>query len=181
MHVICQLVVKYDAIIVMEKLTDGFKRGRTKFEKQVYQKFEKMLIDKLNYYVDKKLDPDEEGGLLHAYQLTNKLDSFDKLGTQSGFIFYVRPDFTSKIDPVTGFVNLLYPRYENIDKAKDMISRFDEIRYNAGEDFLNLTLITISFQRLRLTIARSGQSVLTAKGLKLSEIPQTITNGVIVQ
>ncbi len=32
-HVICQLVVKYDAIIVMEKLTDGFKRGRTKFEK----------------------------------------------------------------------------------------------------------------------------------------------------
>ena len=52
-----------------------------------------MLIDKLNYYVDKKLDPDEEGGLLHAYQLTNKL------GTQSGFIFYVRPDFTSKIEP----------------------------------------------------------------------------------
>ena len=46
-----------------------------------------MLIDKLNYYVDKKLDPDEEGGLLHAYQLTNKLESFDKLGTQSGFIF----------------------------------------------------------------------------------------------
>lgn len=43
-----------------------------------------MLIDKLNYYVDKKLDPDEEGGLLHAYQLTNKLESFDKLGTQSG-------------------------------------------------------------------------------------------------
>lgn len=62
-----------------------------------------------------------------------------------------------------------------------MISRFDDIRYNAGEDFLNLTLITISFQRLRLTIAKSGQSVLTAKGLKLSEIPQTITNGVIVQ
>lgn len=57
MHVICQLVVKYDAIIVMEKLTDGFKRGRTKFEKQVYQKFEKMLIDKLNYYVDKSLIP----------------------------------------------------------------------------------------------------------------------------
>ena len=48
----------------------------------------------------KKLDPDEEGGLLHAYQLTNKLDSFDKLGMQSGFIFYVRPDFTSKIDPL---------------------------------------------------------------------------------
>lgn len=164
-HVICQLVVKYDAIIVMEKLTDGFKRGRTKFEKQVYQKFEKMLIDKLNYYVDKKLDPDEEGGLLHAYQLTNKLESFDNLGTQSGFIFYVRPDFTSKIDPVTGFVNLLYPRYENIDKAKDMISRFDDIRYNAGEDFFEFDIDydkfpkTASDYRKKWTICTNGERI----------------------
>lgn len=164
-HVICQLVVKYDAIIVMEKLTDGFKRGRTKFEKQVYQKFEKMLIDKLNYYVDKKLDPDEEGGLLHAYQLTNKLESFDKLGTQSGFIFYVRPDFTSKIDPVTGFVNLLYPRYEKTDKAKDMISRFDDIRYNAGEDFFEFDIDydkfpkTASDYRKKWTICTNGERI----------------------
>ena len=70
-HQICKLIVQYDAIVVMENLNGGFKRGRTKVEKQVYQKFETMLINKLNYYVDKGTDYKECGGLLKAYQLTN--------------------------------------------------------------------------------------------------------------
>ena len=53
-HKISELMVKYNAIVVLEDLNAGFMRGRQKVEKQVYQKFEKMLIDKLNYYVDKK-------------------------------------------------------------------------------------------------------------------------------
>ena len=53
-HKITQLMVKYHAIVVLEDLNMGFMRGRQKVEKQVYQKFEKMLIDKLNYLVDKK-------------------------------------------------------------------------------------------------------------------------------
>lgn len=52
-HKITQLMVKYHAIVVLEDLNMGFMRGRQKVEKQVYQKFEKMLIDKLNYFVDK--------------------------------------------------------------------------------------------------------------------------------
>lgn len=168
-HIICQLVVKYDAIIVMEKLNDGFKRGRTKFEKQVYQKFEKMLIDKLNYYVDKKKAPEEEGGLLHAYQLTNKFDSFQKLGMQSGFIFYVPPYLTSKIDPVTGFANLLYPRYENVEKAKDLISRFDDVRYNADKDYFEFDIDyekfprgTIDYRR-KWTVCTYGKRIRTLR------------------
>lgn len=38
----------------MEDLNYGFKRGRFKVERQVYQKFENMLINKLNYLVDKR-------------------------------------------------------------------------------------------------------------------------------
>ena len=82
-------------------------RGRQKVEKQVYQKFEKMLIDKLNYLVDKKAACDRPGGLYHAYQLANAFESFRKLGKQSGFLFYIPAWNTSKIDPVTGFVSLL--------------------------------------------------------------------------
>ena len=44
-HKITQLMLKYNAIIVLEDLNMGFMRGRQKVEKQVYQKFEKMLID----------------------------------------------------------------------------------------------------------------------------------------
>lgn len=135
-HKISQLMVEYNAIVVLEDLNFGFMRGRQKVEKQVYQKFEKMLIDKLNYLVDKKKDPQEEGGLLNAYQLTSKFESFQKLGKQSGFLFYVPAWNTSKIDPTTGFVNLFDTRYENIDKSIEFFGKFSSIEYNKAKDYV---------------------------------------------
>lgn len=134
-HKITQLMVKYHAVVVLEDLNKGFMRGRQKVEKQVYQKFEKMLIDKLNYLVDKKADAAQSGGLLNAYQLTSKFDSFQKLGKQSGFLFYIPAWNTSKIDPVTGFVNLFDTRYTNADEALEFFSKFDAIRYNEEKDW----------------------------------------------
>ena len=139
-HKITHLMVKYHAVVVLEDLNKGFMRGRQKVEKQVYQKFEKMLIDKLNYLVDKKADAAQSGGLLNAYQLTSKFDSFQKLGKQSGFLFYIPAWNTSKIDPVTGFVNLLDTRYQNTEKAKAFFSKFNVIRYNADKDWFDFNL-----------------------------------------
>ncbi len=137
-HKITQLMVQYNAIVVLEDLNFGFMRGRQKVEKQIYQKFEKMLIDKLNYLVDKKIDPCNEGGLLHAYQLTDKFESFQKLNKQkqSGFLFYIPAWMTSKIDPTTGFVNLFDVRYENVEKVKIFLSKFDSIKYNTDKNWL---------------------------------------------
>lgn len=130
-HKITQLMIKYHAIVVLEDLNRGFMRGRQKVEKEVYRKFEKMLIDKLNYLVDKRANPEAAGGLMRAYQLTSKFESFEKLGKQSGFLFYVPAWNTSKIDPVTGFVNLFDTHYKSIDSAKKFFSSFDSIRYEA--------------------------------------------------
>ena len=134
-HKIAELMVEYNAIVVLEDLSQGFMRGRQKVEASVYQKFEKMLIDKLNYLADKKKAPQEAGGILNAYQLTNKFDSFKKLGKQCGFLFYTPAWNTSKIDPVTGFVNLFDTRYESRDKAKDFFGKFIDIRYNSEKDW----------------------------------------------
>ena len=136
-HKIAQLMVKYDAIVVLEDLNFGFMRGRQKVEKQVYQKFEKMLIDKLNYLVDKTVPVNSPGGLLKAYQLTSKFESFQKLGKQSGFLFYIPAWNTSKMDPTTGFVNLFNGkelRYESVDKALAFFDKFDRIAYNQAEE-----------------------------------------------
>ena len=138
-HKITQLIVKYNAIVILEDLNMGFKRGRQKVESSVYQQFEKALIDKLNYMADKSKSPTEEGGLLRAYQLASKFDSFQKMGKQSGFIFYIPAWNTSKIDPVTGFVNLLDTRYENVAKAQTFFNKFDSIRYNEKKDWFELT------------------------------------------
>ena len=134
-HIICKMMVEYDAIVVLEDLNMGFMRGRQKIERSVYEQFEKMLIDKLNYYVDKQKNVNEAGGLLHALQLTSKFESFKKLGKQSGCLFYIPAWNTSKIDPVTGFVNLFDTRYTNADQARWFFSQFDSIRYNADKDW----------------------------------------------
>lgn len=137
-HKICQLVIKYDAVIAMEDLNYGFMNSRKKVEKQVYQKFERMLTQKLNYLVDKKLEPTEMGGLLNAYQLTNEASKVRK-GRQDGIIFYIPAWLTSKIDPTTGFVNLLNPKYSSVSASKEFFNKFDEIKYNKDEDYFEFS------------------------------------------
>lgn len=145
-HKICELVIKYDAVIAMEDLNFGFKRGRFPVEKQVYQKFENMLISKLNLLIDKKAEPTENGGLLRAYQLTNKFDGVNK-AKQNGIIFYVPAWDTSKIDPATGFVNLLKPKYTSVPEAKKLFEIIDDIKYNANTDMFEFYIDYGKFPR----------------------------------
>ena len=139
-HKIVNLMDKYHAIIVIEDLNKGFKNSRIKVEKQVYQKFEKMLIDKLNYLIFKDKESFEQGGLFNAYQLTNKFESFNKLGRQSGILFYIPAWCTSKIDPTTGFVNLLNVKYESVQKSKEFFSKFDNITFNKNENYFEFSI-----------------------------------------
>jgi hypothetical protein len=134
-HKLSQLIVDNNAIVVLEDLNIGFKRGRFGVEKQVYQKFEKALIDKLNYLVFKdktsRLDP---GHYLNAYQLTNKFESFQKIGKQTGILFYTTASYTSTTDPVTGFLKNVYSSYSSIEKSVKFWNSFDSIFYNSKLD-----------------------------------------------
>ena len=134
-HKIAKMMVEHNAMVVMEDLNFGFKRGRFKVEKQVYQKLEKMLIDKLNYLVFKDKAPHEVGGIYNALQLTNKFESFQKIGKQSGFLFYVPAWNTSKIDPTTGFVNLFNAKYESVGKSQEFFALFDTIHWNTSKNY----------------------------------------------
>ena len=130
-HQLTKLMVEYNAIVVMEDLNFGFKRGRFHVEKQVYQKFEHMLIDKLNYLVFKDRGLNESGGVLNGYQLAGQFESFQKLGKQSGMLFYVPAGYTSKIDPKTGFVSMMnFKDLTNVHKKRDFFSKFDDIHFD---------------------------------------------------
>lgn len=154
-HKICELVIKYDAVIAMEDLNFGFKRGRFPVEKQVYQKFENMLISKLNLLIDKKAEPTEDGGLLRAYQLTNKFDGVNK-AKQNGIIFYVPAWDTSKIDPATGFVNLLKPKCNtSVPEAKKLFETINDIKYNANTDMFEFYIDYSKFPRCNSDFKKS--------------------------
>ncbi len=134
-HQLSQLIVKHNAIVVLEDLNSGFKRGRFKVEKQIYQKFEKALIDKLNYLIFKKeTDSNKAGHYLKPLQLSNKFESFQKLGKQSGILFYTAAGYTSKTDPITGYMRSLYPKYKDVEQAQEFFGKFESIIFN-GEHF----------------------------------------------
>ncbi len=166
-HNICELVKKYNAVIAMEDLSYGFKNSRVKVEKQVYQKFEKMLTEKLNYLVDKNSVPESDGGLLKAYQLTNSTKDYKRAGVQDGILFYIPAWCTSKIDPVTGFVDLLKPKYVSVNESKLMLSEFDSIEYIKDENLFSFTFDYSKFPRCSVsyrtkwTIYSNGQRIYT--------------------
>jgi len=172
-HKITDLIVKYKAIVVLEDLNFGFMRGRQKFEKSVYQQFEKKLIDKLNYLVFKKIDKNEIAGALNALQLANKFKSLKKLGKQCGFLFYVSAWNTSKIDPLTGFVSFFDCRFDSIEKARVFFSKFYEIRFNKDKDYFEFLIddyskfsYKVAKSRKNWTICTNGERIKTYKNPK---------------
>ena len=144
---ICRLAVKYRAIVVMENLNSGFKNTRSAVEKSVYQKFEKMLCDKLSLLALKDVAPDAEGGVLHAYQLATPKANYKDMRGQNGIIFYVPAWLTSKIDPTTGFADLLKVKFESVDKSKQFFRLFDAIAFDPDEDLFEFHVDYTKFQR----------------------------------
>ncbi len=139
-HKLAKLIIKHNAVVVLEDLNAGFKRGRFKVERQVYQKFEKALIDKLNYLVFKDQEkPSAPGHPLRAYQLTDPFESFEKLGKQSGILFYTTAAYTSTTDPVTGFLKNVYKPYANVVDSSDFWKSFDEIHYDVKKERFEFT------------------------------------------
>ena len=165
-HIISKMMVEYNAIVVLEDLNTGFMRGRQKIERQVYEKFEKMLIEKLNCYIDKQAEPSDNTGLLHPLQLTCDAQKW-KRSHQCGCLFYIPAWNTSKIDPVTGFVNLLDTRYETREKARVFFSKFQRISFNAQKGWFEFSFDYNDFTskaegtRTQWTLCTQGERIRT--------------------
>ncbi len=163
-HEITKMMIDNNAIVVLEDLNFGFKRGRFKVERQVYQKFEKMLIDKLNYLSFKDHKADEDGGILKGYQLAQKFVSFQRLGKQSGFLFYIPAAYTSKIDPVTGFVNHFNLNdITSAEKRKAFLMNMERIEMKNGHvefefDYRKFKTFQTDYQNL-WTVNTSGKRI----------------------
>ena len=163
-HEIAKMMIENNAIIVLEDLNWGFKRGRFKVERQVYQKFEKMLIDKLNYLSFKDVDTTDEGGILRGYQLTEPVANYTDIGKQTGFLFYIPAAYTSKIDPVTGFVNHFnFNDITNAEKRKDFFMKMERIEMKNGNvefefDYRKFKTYQTDFQNV-WTVNTSGKRI----------------------
>lgn len=147
-HELAKLVVEKHAIIVMEDLSQGFFSTRHNQMANVYQDFERMLESKLSYVVtDKSIDRHLPGGLCNGYQLAQE----NWNGAQNGFIFYVPAWMTSKIDPMTGFVNLFTFSYTNREKARAFFGKFISIKRNPESGDFEFCFRYKDFAKLKVT------------------------------
>ncbi|MDP4010074.1 MAG: type V CRISPR-associated protein Cas12a/Cpf1 [Candidatus Shapirobacteria bacterium] len=128
---ISDLVIKHNGIVVFEDLNSGFKRGRQKIEKSVYQKLELALIKKLNYLVDKNKHDGETLSVTNALQLTPPTDNFGEIkGKQWGIIFYTTAAYTSVTDPITGFRKNIYLKKSAKNIMRENILKLDNIIFD---------------------------------------------------
>ena len=133
---IVDLAVANNAVIVMEDLNTGFKRGRQKIEKQVYQKLELALAKKLNFLVDKTAKQGEIGSVEKALQLTPPVTNYGDIENkkQLGVMFYTRANYTSQTDPVTGWRKKIYIQAGSEENIKTQIcDNFTEIGFDGGD------------------------------------------------
>lgn len=134
---IVDLAMKHNAYIVLEKLDKGFKRGRQKIEKQVYQKLELALAKKLNFLVNKKVEIGTVGSVTNALQLTPPVANFQDIEgkSQFGIMLYVRANYTSQTDPITGWRKSIYLKKGSEDNIKKQIAdSFTDILFD-GQDY----------------------------------------------
>lgn len=131
-HEIVKLALENNALIVMEDLNTGFKRGRQKIEKSIYQKFELALAKKLNFIVDKSKDLGDIGSVTNALQLTPPVQNYWDIEwkKQVGIILYTRANYTSQTDPATGWRKSIYLQKWAKEIIRSQIENFKEIGYD---------------------------------------------------
>ena len=152
-HEIVKMAVEHHAIIVMEGLGRDFERKYTKIEYKVYNAFEDMLIEKLGYLAFKNsLTSSSYGTITNGLQLTVPFTNIKGL-RQNGWMFYIPPAYTSKIDPITGFAPIINMKEAKKDLRK-FFHAFESIRFEDGllrfdfnYDSMNIKCVATSPQR----------------------------------
>jgi CRISPR-associated protein Cpf1 len=136
-HEIVKIIKEKPTYIVLEDLNTGFKRGRQKIEKQVYQKFEVALAKKLNFLVDKTAQNGEIGSVTNALQLTPPVVNYQDIESrkQVGVMLYTRANYTSQTDPLTGWRKTIYLKKGSEENIKEQIVKeFKDIDFD-GKDY----------------------------------------------
>lgn len=135
---IVDLSLRYNAFIVLEDLNVGFKQGRQKIEKSVYQKLELALAKKLNFLVEKSAHQGEMGSVTKALQLTPPVNTFGDMEKrkQFGIMLYTRANYTSQTDPATGWRKTIYLKRGGEKLIREnIIQSFDDIYFD-GKDYV---------------------------------------------
>lgn len=159
---VVDMMARHRAVVAVEDLSSGFKDRRARFEKNVYARFERRLVDKLSYLASKPayVGPWESGGACRGYQLALPSAAVgDDKGRQNGFVFYANPWKVSAIDPATGFACLFDTRARKESDARAFFGPFRSIRYVPERGWFEFSWDYADFDSVKV---RGGRTAWTA-------------------
>lgn len=129
---ILKLAKKYNAIIVVESISDNVKNKYSYLDNQVFKFFENRLAQRLSDLAFKEIENGKPGSVSNPLQLSNNNDNT----YQDGILFYVNGAYTRNIDPQTGFINLFdFSRINSISSKRQFFSKMRSITYT-GDSFV---------------------------------------------
>lgn len=126
---IVRKVIEYNALIVIEHISDERKDRFSAFDNQMYKAFEGKLTSRLSDLHFRDIPLGEPGSRTNPYQLCTGSGDF-----QDGIVYYVDASYTSA-DLKNGFLNLFdVSKITNSAHKRFFLSKFKEIKYDEAKD-----------------------------------------------
>lgn len=137
-----KMAQKYPNLLIsLENLQKDFTKHRPEFEQAVYSQLINAIVNKFGLLIIKNIDPNQHGGVQKPLQLTSQYRTGKFEGVQNGITWLVPPEYTSKIDPATGFVNIQKLTYSTIKEAKSILhGMFKCVKWNDKEQMFELDI-----------------------------------------
>ncbi len=136
-------VVSSRSIVALERAPFDEDRFRKNSQKKTYRKIDRGLETSFQYLTLKERLPFEPAGVCRGLQLSLPAGKSNKPKEQNGAIFRVHPEFTSKNDPLTGFLPLF--NFKNIEgkEVREFFKGMDRFSFLEGAfvfefNYLNL-------------------------------------------
>ena len=132
---IARLVIKYNAILVIEKINQNVKDKYSAMDDTCFKKFETMLLSRFADLHFRGIPEGEPGSFSNPYQLCS---NDPKKILQDGIVFFVPNGYTRNLDPETNFVCDFDTSKIHTKKGKlAFLSKFDNISIH--NDILELS------------------------------------------
>lgn len=141
---ILTLAAQWNCVIAMESLNTDFKEKRQRFERNVYQQFERDLCTRLQY------NELEDRPVTEGLQLTRGDMSIEESNNypQNGILFFVSPWMISRTVPGQAFLPMRSIDTDRLDKAEAFFSRLKKAVYVQTENIFEFTFPESALQAL---------------------------------
>lgn len=132
---ILSLAAKWNCVIAMESLAGDFKERRQRFERNVYQQFERDLCTRLQFCEQ------EDRHILEGLQLSRGDLSIEESNSyyQNGVLFFVNPWMISRTVPGQPFIAVRYIETDKLEQAKSFFAKLKKAVYDKKDNVFEFT------------------------------------------